>query len=102
MATALVANLVALENDADRALAGAAQAKLGMGGHILGQVGDTPVSLTDTRRVDLGWLLTGQDQQPGLDVGMILTRWWTLGAVFETIQALVGETVAPEPTVRTA
>jgi len=28
---------------------------------------------------------------------MILTRWWTLGTVFETIQALVGETVAPEP-----
>src|SRR6266571_8444369 len=55
------ANLVALENDADRALAGAAQAKLGMGGHILGQVGDTPVSLTDTRRVDLGWLWTCQE-----------------------------------------
>src|SRR6266852_8343515 len=91
------ANLVPLENDADGALAGAAQAKLGMGGHVLRQVLDTPVGLPGSRRINLGWFLTGQDQQPGLDVGMILTRRWTLGTVFETIQALVGETVAPEP-----
>src|SRR6266536_2121968 len=36
------ANLVPLENDADGALAGAAQAEFGMGGHVLCQVLDTP------------------------------------------------------------
>ncbi len=35
------ANLVTLENDADGALAGPAQAKLGMGGHVLRQVAYT-------------------------------------------------------------
>src|SRR5207244_4386617 len=91
------ANLVALENDADGAFTGAAQAKFGMGGHVLGQVLDAPVGLTGTGRVDLGWLLTGQDQQPGLDVGGIQTGRWTLGAVFEAVQALLGEAVTPEP-----
>src|ERR1700730_965392 len=67
------ANLVPLKNDADGALAGTAQAKLGMSGHVLGEVLDAPVGLTDAGRIDLGWFLTGQDQQPGLDVGMILT-----------------------------
>src|SRR5229473_4308497 len=88
------ANLVPLENDADGALAGAAQAKFGMGGHVLGQVLDAPVGLTGTGRVDLGWFLTGQYQQPGLDVGMILTRWRTLGTVFESVQALLGDSRA--------
>src|SRR6266851_4246622 len=69
------ANLVTLENDADGAFAGAAQSELGMGGHVLGQVPGSPVALTGTGRVDLGWFLTGQYQQPGLDVGMVLTRW---------------------------
>src|SRR6202022_1466022 len=79
------ANLVALENDADGALTGAAQAKFGMGGHVLGQVLDAPVSLARTGRVDLLWFLTGQHQQPGLDVGVVLTRWRTLGTVFESV-----------------
>src|SRR5438128_4576661 len=74
------ANLVALENDADGAFTGAAQAKFGMGGDVLDQVLDARVGLPVTRRLDLGWLLTGQDQQPGLDVGMVLTRRRTLGA----------------------
>src|SRR5216684_4879484 len=52
------ANLVPLENDADGALTGAAQAKFGMGGHVLGQVLDAPVSLARTGRVDIGWFLT--------------------------------------------
>jgi len=57
------ANLVPLENDADGALAGTAQAKFGMGGHVLGEILDAPVGLTDAGRIDLGWFLTGQHQQ---------------------------------------
>src|ERR1700694_225819 len=91
------ANLVPLENDADSALAGTAQAKFGMSGHVLGEILDAPVGLTDAGRIDLGWFLTGQAQQPGLDVGMILTRRWTLGTIFETVQAVRGKAVAPEP-----
>src|SRR6266700_4471783 len=72
------ANLVALENDADGAFTGTAQAQFGMGGHVLRQVFDTPVGLAGPRRIDLGWFLTGQHQQPGLDVGMVLTRRRTL------------------------
>src|SRR5207245_5397607 len=91
------ANLVALENDADGAFTGAAQAEFGMSGNILGQRLDAPVGLAGAGRVDLGWLLTGQDQQSGLDVGMVLTRWRTLGTVFESVQALRGEAVTPQP-----
>jgi len=91
------ANLVSLENDADGAFAGTAQAKFGMGGDVLGQVPGRPVRLTGTGRVDLGWFLTRQDQQPGLDVGMVLTRRRTLGTVFESVPALLGEAVTPEP-----
>src|SRR6266699_4148431 len=91
------ANLVSLENDADGAFAGTAQAQFGMGGNVLGQVPGRPVRLTGTGRVDLGWFLTGQHQQPGLDVGMVLTRRRTLGTVFESVQALLGKAVTPEP-----
>src|SRR5438128_9142098 len=72
------ANLVPLEDDADGALAGAAQAKFRMGGHVVSEVLDAPVGLTGTGRVDLGWLLTGQHQQARLDVGGIQTGRWTL------------------------
>src|SRR5438874_12558423 len=43
------ANLVPLEDDADGALAGTTQAELGMGGHVLRQVVDTPVGLPSSR-----------------------------------------------------
>src|SRR6266704_100281 len=75
--------LVALEDDADGALAGTAQAKFGMGADVLGQVPGRPVGLSDAARVDLGWFLTGQHQQARLDVGGIQTGRWTLGMVFE-------------------
>src|SRR5437016_2626973 len=90
------ANLVTFEDDADGALAGAAQSKFGVHGHVLGQILDAPVGLADTGRVDLGWLLTGQHQQPGLDVGGIQTGRRTLGTVFEAAQAARGEAVAPQ------
>src|SRR3989442_15176334 len=89
------ANLVPLENDPDGAFAGAAQAEFGMGGHVLRQVVDTPVGLPGPRRIDLGWLLTGQDQQPGLDVGMVQARRWALGTVLESSKALLYEPMAP-------
>jgi hypothetical protein len=91
------ANLVPLENDADGALAGTAQAKFGVPGNVLGQIRDAPAGLAGTGRVNLGWLLTGQRQHSGLDVGMVLTRWRTLGTIFESVQALLGEAVTPEP-----
>src|SRR5579859_6327668 len=47
------ANLVPLENDADGALAGAAQTELGMSGDVLGQILDTPMGLAASRRIDL-------------------------------------------------
>src|SRR5215204_6989688 len=75
------ANLVTLEDDANGALAGAAQAKFGMSGHVLRQVLDAPVGLPATRRIDLGRFLAGQHQQPGLDVGMVLTWGRTLEMV---------------------
>src|SRR6266571_1004199 len=71
------ANLVPLEDDANGALAGPAQAELGMGGQVLRQVLDAPVGLPGPRRINLGRFLAGQHQQPGLDVGMVLTRWRT-------------------------
>jgi hypothetical protein len=79
------ANLVSLENDADGAFAGTAEAKFGMGGHVLGEILDAPVGLTDAGRIDLGGFLTRQHQHARLDVGMILTRRWTLGTIFETV-----------------
>ena len=72
------ANLVPLENDADGALAGTAQAKFRVVGHELSQVVDAPMGLTSAGRIDLRRFLTGQDQQAGLDVGMVQARWWTL------------------------
>src|SRR5690242_2186272 len=66
------AEVMALEDDADGALAGCAQTQFGMLGDELGQVLDRPVGLTAASRIDLGWLLTGQHQQFGLDVGMVL------------------------------
>src|ERR687883_1862706 len=68
------AQLVALEDDANGALAGRAQAQLGVCGDILRQVLDAPVRLARARGVDLGWLLAGQHQQPGLDLGIVLAR----------------------------
>jgi hypothetical protein len=93
---AVQANLVPLEDDANRALAGMAQVKFGMSGDVLRQIVDAPVSLPSSRRVDLGGFLARQDQQPSLDIGAIFTRRWALGAVFEAGQALVGEAVAPD------
>src|SRR5438445_788671 len=90
------ANLVPLEDDADGAFTGAAQAKFGMGSHVLGEVLDAPVGLAGTGRVDLLWFLTGQHQQPGLDVGGIQTGRRTLGTVFEAVQAVLGKAVAPQ------
>src|SRR5215207_66278 len=91
------ANLVTLEDDANGALAGAAQAKFGMSGHVLRQVLDAPVGLPSTRRIDLGRFLAGQHQQPGLDVGMVLTWGRTLETVVESVQALLGEPMPPQP-----
>src|SRR3954470_12089667 len=68
------ANLVPLKDDADGALAGLAEAKLRMRGHVLRQVLDTPVGLTAPRRIDLGWFLARQDQESSLDVGVVLAR----------------------------
>ena len=48
------ANLVPLENDADGALAGTAQAKFRMRGHVLGEILDAPVGLTDAGRIEIG------------------------------------------------
>src|SRR5450759_4631418 len=73
------ANLVPLENDADGALGGPAQAKFGLGGHFLVLFLDSPLALTDSCLIDLCWFLTRQHQHALLDVGMILTRRWTLG-----------------------
>src|SRR6266487_3071850 len=83
------ANLVPFENDADGALAGTPQAKFRVGSNVLGEVPGHPVGLSGAARVDLGWFLTREYQQPGLDVGVVLTRWWTLGTVFESVQALL-------------
>src|SRR4051794_30871900 len=90
------ANLVPLEHDADRALAGSAQAKLGMRGHVLRQVFDAPVGLPTTRRIDLGRFLTRQHEEPRLDLSVVLARRWTLWTVFEAVQALLGEAMAPD------
>ena len=90
------ANLVPLEDDADGALAGSAQAELGMGGHVLRQVFDTPVGLPSPRRINLGRFLAGQDQESSLDVGVVLAWRWALGTVFEAVQALLGEAMAPD------
>src|ERR1700694_142022 len=90
------ANLVPLENDADGALAGTAQAKLGMSGHVLGEVLDAPMGLPGPRRINLGRFLAGQHQESRLDVGVVLAWRWALWAVFETVQTLLGEAMAPD------
>ncbi len=84
-----------LEDDADGALTGAAQAQFGMGGHVLGQVLDAPVGLTRPARIDLRRLLAGQDQEPRLDIGVVLARRWTLRMILESVKALLDEAVAP-------
>src|SRR5215467_6320819 len=56
------ANLVPLEDDADGALAGMAQAQFGVVGHVLRQVVDAPMGLPGSAGVNLGRLLAGQHQ----------------------------------------
>src|SRR5207253_310243 len=90
------ANLVPLEDDADGALAGAAQAELGIAGHVLRQVVDTPVGLPGSRRINLGRFLARQHQESSLDVGVVLAWRWALWSVFEAVQALLGEAMAPD------
>src|SRR6185437_3822787 len=90
------ANLVPFEDDADGALAGMAQTQLGMAGHVLRQIRDTPVGLPTSRRIDVGRFLTGQHQESRLDVGMVLAWRWALGTVFEAVQAVLGESMAPQ------
>jgi hypothetical protein len=92
---AVQANLVALEDDADGALAGTTQTELGVGGHVLRQVLDAPVGLPSACRIDLGRFLTSQDQESSLDIGVVLAWRWTLGTVLEASQALLGEAMAP-------
>src|SRR6266702_21716 len=89
------ANLVPLENDADGALAGTTQAELGMGGHVLRQVLDTPVGLPGSRRINLGRFLARQHQESSLDVGVVLAWRWAVWTVFKAVQALLGEAMAP-------
>src|SRR5438128_2337440 len=64
---AVQANLVPLEDDSDGALAGTAQAEFRMGGHVLREVLDAPVSLPGSRRINLGRFLAGQHQESSLD-----------------------------------
>src|SRR6266542_1523669 len=90
------ANLVPLKDDADCALAGTAQAEFRMCGHVLRQVVDTPVGLPGSRRIDLGRFLSGQHQESSLDVGVVLACRWTLWTVFDAVQALLGEVMAPD------
>src|SRR5579859_2432993 len=90
------ANLVPLENDADGALAGSAQAELGMGGHVLRQVVDAPVGLPASGRINLGRFLAGQHQESSLDVGVVLARRWALWTIFETVQTSLNEAMAPD------
>src|SRR6266851_5169418 len=90
------ANLVPLENDADGALTGATQAEFGMGGHVLGQVVDTPVGLPSSRRINLGRFLAGQHQESCLDIGVVLAWRWALGTVFEAVQAVLSKAMAPD------
>src|SRR5438270_6256517 len=88
---AVQANLVPLENDTDGALAGAAQAEFGMGGHVVRQVVDTPVGLPRSRRINLGRFLAGQHQESCLDIGVVLAWRWAFWTVFEAVQAVLGE-----------
>jgi hypothetical protein len=89
--------LVPLEDDADGALTGTAQAKFGMCGHVLRQVVDAPVGLPGTRWIELGRFLTGQHQQSSLDVGVVLARRRTLRTILESIEAVPSETMTPQP-----
>src|SRR5579859_7872251 len=89
------ANLVPLENDANGALAGSAQAELGMGGHVLRQVVDAPVGLPASGRINLRRRLAGQHQESSLDVSVVQAWRWALWTVFETIQTLLDEAMAP-------
>src|SRR6266567_3491205 len=67
-----------------------------MGGHVLRQVVDTPVGLPGTRRINFRRFLAGQHQESSLDIGVVLARRWALGTVFEAVQALLGEAMAPD------
>src|SRR5207244_11465196 len=80
----------------DGALAGTPETEFGMGGHVLRQVVDTPVGLPGSRRINLGRFLAGQHQESSLDVGVVLARWRALWMVFEAVQALLGEAMAPD------
>src|SRR5919201_406751 len=94
---AVQAQLVALEDDADGALARRAQAQLGVCRHVLRQVRDGPMGRPGPRRVDLGRFLAGQHDQPGLDRRAVLARWTILGPIVQAGQPLLGEPAAPFP-----
>src|SRR5919201_3833743 len=94
---AVQANLVPLEHDANSAFAGTPQAQFGMGGHVLRQVLDAPVGLPGSARINLGRLLTGQHQEPSLDLRRVATGRWALGTVLETVQALLQKATPPHP-----
>src|SRR3954447_14859577 len=91
------ANLVPLEDDANGAFAGMAQAQFGVGGQVLRQVVDAPVGLSSSAGINLRRLLASQDQKSGLDVSVVLAWRWTFGMVLQAIQPLLGETMAPQP-----
>src|SRR5437764_836623 len=74
-----------------------AQAKFGMGGHVLRQVVDAPVGLPGPCRIDFCRFLAGQHEEPSLGVGMVLARWRALGTVLESIETVLSEAMAPQP-----
>jgi len=67
-----------------------------MGGRVLRQVVDTPVSLPGPRRIDFGRFLAGQHQEPSLGVVMLLARWRALRTVLESIETVLSEAMAPD------
>src|SRR5262249_37591831 len=94
---AVQAQVVALQDDADRALARRAQAQLGVGPDEGGQVLDRPVGLPRPGRVRLGRFLAGQHEQPRLDGGAVAARRRAVRPVRQPGQPLAGEAAAPLP-----
>jgi hypothetical protein len=54
------------------------------------------VRLASQCRIDFGRLLAAQDEQPDLDLGVVLARRRTRGPISEAVQAALGKALVPQ------
>src|SRR5712692_4064469 len=86
------AQLVRLDNGANRALLGGSHAQLGMLANVGRQIGDGPVGLAVPAQI--GRFLTGQQDDLGLNLRAVEARRRVMRPIHQAVETLGGEAVA--------